>query len=275
MGGRFWYRRCQYQTKEEMKIIGSGTYGRITRNADGRVTKTVPSKWLHTLKKEYDILLRFTETPSVIRVHRLKGRSLTMDYGGLDLLTDPRTDMTFLASVSRQMLDAVAHIHDRMVVHLDLKMENFCVDDTGNVRLIDFGMSMIVPDTEHTITGQCGSPIYAPPEILRGTPFNGFKVDAWSTGVTLFALWTRIFPWELASLTDPFYGKFLTHFDLSATHALQRVFPTHNVVGIPTFVREAMDACLVVQPKARTLPGKEPSVDAPSSSPSPRASPCP
>ena len=68
------------------------------------------------------------------------------------------------------------------------------LDDKGNVKIADFGLSNIMKDGNLLRTA-CGSPNYAAPEIISGQPY-GPKVDIWSCGIILYALLCGALPFD-------------------------------------------------------------------------------
>uniref|UniRef100_A0A803JWN9 non-specific serine/threonine protein kinase n=2 Tax=Xenopus tropicalis TaxID=8364 RepID=A0A803JWN9_XENTR len=107
----------------------------------------------------------------------------------------------------RQLLSAVEHLHRHGIVHRDLKIENFLLDENSNIKIVDFGLSNTMrgeglsPDLLST---QCGSPAYAAPELLANKKY-GVKVDVWSIGVSMFAMLTGTLPFTV----EPFNIKHL------------------------------------------------------------------
>ena len=93
-----------------------------------------------------------------------------------------------------QIVEGVAYIHSRNIAHRDLKPENILLDDTLNAKIADFGLCHQV-DADNLMRTPCGSPFYAPPEVLQGKPYDGKKGDVWSLGVVLFAMVTGSLPW--------------------------------------------------------------------------------
>ena len=73
------------------------------------------------------------------------------------------------------------------MAHRDLKLENLLLDKDQNLKIADFGLSNLMEDGASLKTS-CGSPDYAAPEIIEHVPYDGVKVDAWSSGVILYAM---------------------------------------------------------------------------------------
>ena len=56
------------------------------------------------------------------------------------------------------------YLHNILVVYRDLKPENILIDDSGHVKLIDFGFAKIVDGRTYTL---CGTPEYLAPEVIQ------------------------------------------------------------------------------------------------------------
>ncbi|KAK7907152.1 hypothetical protein WMY93_015764 [Mugilogobius chulae] len=108
---------------------------------------------------------------------------------------------------TRQILSAVDHLHKHGIVHRDLKIENFLLDEHNNIKIVDFGLSnTLKPESlsVELLNTQCGSPAYAAPELLAHRKY-GPKVDVWSVGVSTFAMLTGTLPFTV----EPFNIKHL------------------------------------------------------------------
>uniref|UniRef100_UPI00398EE805 hormonally up-regulated neu tumor-associated kinase homolog A n=1 Tax=Pristiophorus japonicus TaxID=55135 RepID=UPI00398EE805 len=104
---------------------------------------------------------------------------------------------------TRQILSAVEHLHRHAIVHRDLKIENFLLDENNNIKIVDFGLSNTLKnDSQELLNTQCGSPAYAAPELLAHKKY-GPKVDVWSIGVSMFAMLTGTLPFTV----EPFNIK--------------------------------------------------------------------
>lgn len=88
---------------------------------------------------------------------------------------------------ARQIGSALEYCHKNNVVHRDLKIENILISQTGNIKIIDFGLSNLYDPSNHLGTF-CGSLYFAAPELLNAKVYTGPEVDVWSFGVVLYVL---------------------------------------------------------------------------------------
>lgn len=112
----------------------------------------------------------------------------------IDAYCDARKlDIPARIGLMRQILEALAYVHGRQVIHRDLKASNILVDAAGNVKLLDFGTARLVDvsgDAAITRTGVFAfTPEYASPEQVQGKTLT-FASDVYSAGVLLYRLLT-------------------------------------------------------------------------------------
>jgi serine/threonine protein kinase len=130
---------------------------------------------------------------------------------------------------SAQISIALAHLHAHQIIYRDLKPENILLDQQGNVKLTDFGLSKRLEKSHRTSSGSrksseltfCGTPEYLSPEmILHRKNCSGYnkEVDWWSLGIVCF---------ELLTGWPPFYDR---DFNRMCEKILYRplVFPTQK-----------------------------------------------
>ena len=88
---------------------------------------------------------------------------------------------------SRQIASALDYCHRNSIVHRDLKIENILISKTGDIKIIDFGLSNLFAPRGHLKTF-CGSLYFAAPELLQAKAYTGPEVDVWSFGIVLYVL---------------------------------------------------------------------------------------
>lgn len=112
-----------------------------------------------------------------------------------------------------QLVDAVAHCHERGVYHRDLKPENILLTSKGEIRLTDFGLA--TTDSLSSDFG-CGSVRYMSPECLAGqddapgaVPYLSASNDVWSLAIILINMLTGKNPWVEPSKKDKHFRAHL------------------------------------------------------------------
>ncbi|KAJ6558292.1 hypothetical protein B0H19DRAFT_1261817 [Mycena capillaripes] len=100
---------------------------------------------------------------------------------------------------ARQIASALDYCHRNNVVHRDLKIENILISQSGNIKIIDFGLSNLYDPAAHLSTF-CGSLYFAAPELLNAKLYTGPEVDIWSFGVVLYTLVCGKVPFEDESM---------------------------------------------------------------------------
>ncbi|XP_053177250.1 serine/threonine-protein kinase Nek1-like [Scomber japonicus] len=88
-----------------------------------------------------------------------------------------------------QICLALKHIHDRKILHRDIKPQNIFLTKDGTVQLGDFGVARVLKSTGDLATTQIGTPLYLSPEIWENKPYNN-KCDIWALGCVLYEMCT-------------------------------------------------------------------------------------
>ena len=86
-----------------------------------------------------------------------------------------------------QIINGVEYLHNQGIIHRDLKPENLLLDEKNQIKISDFGLSTFFTKDNYLQTA-CGTPSYAPPEMLEGLQYNGEASDIWSCGIILYAM---------------------------------------------------------------------------------------
>ena len=109
----------------------------------------------------------------------------------------------------QQIINGVEYLHQQSIIHRDLKPENILLDNNTNIKISDFGLSTFYNKNTYLQT-PCGTPSYAPPEMLNGNAYNGTSSDIWSCGIILYAMLCGSLPFA-ESKEDIICRKILSH----------------------------------------------------------------
>jgi len=104
---------------------------------------------------------------------------------------------------TRSILRGVTYLHtrDQPVMHRDIKGANVLFDVNFNVKLADFGCSMLM-DKDRCFDPAAGSVPWMAPDIVNFTQGYGCKVDVWSIGCTLIEMVSGVRPWSELKIDD-------------------------------------------------------------------------
>lgn len=121
---------------------------------------------------------------------------IAMDYcGGGDLHTLITSRKGVLFPEERvldwfvQLCLAIKYIHDRKILHRDIKSQNIFLTDDGKIRLGDFGIAKVLNSTSDLARTCIGTPYYLSPEMCENKPYNN-KSDIWALGCVLYEMMT-------------------------------------------------------------------------------------
>ncbi|MEE6472328.1 hypothetical protein FKM82_009576 [Ascaphus truei] len=105
------------------------------------------------------------------------------------------------------------HIHDRKVLHRDIKAQNIFLANNGTLaKLGDFGIARMLNNTMELARTCVGTPYYLSPEICENRPYNN-KTDVWSLGCVLYELCALKHPFEAGSLRQLVFKICRGHFE--------------------------------------------------------------
>lgn len=149
------------------------------------------------------------EHPNIVKCHRFiqtDGALYTVmeRCSGPDLVDyvrerGERLPIDDIRTIARQILSAVAAVHNCGIMHRDVKPENFRFKDVESkvLQLLDFGFAKPSPGfpLDHSITGTL---LYAAPEVFDGHYCR--KCDLWSTGVVFYQLFTGHPPFQTSDV---------------------------------------------------------------------------
>jgi len=111
-----------------------------------------------------------------------------MKYGNLTNVMNHQTRMNKNEAIffSAQVVLCLEYLHSMNVVFRDLKMDNILLQESGFIKLTDFGFSKTLFKWQRTYT-LCGTPEYMAPEIILKQGYN-HQVDFWALGIVLYEM---------------------------------------------------------------------------------------
>lgn len=157
--------------------------------------------------------------PGIIKVFNTKEKSrlyLVMEYVEGELLSkriqrEHRLPVSTAVDFAIQLCDILIYLHDRNVVHRDLKPDNVVILLDGKLKLIDFGIALDTALRKITWTGlsqPVGTPDYMSPEQIKGNR-GSTRTDIYSLGIILYEMLTGKVPFHRQNVYTSMQAKML------------------------------------------------------------------
>lgn len=198
------------------KLLGHGTFAKVYHARNIKTNESVAIKVIDKekilkggliahIKREISILRRVRH-PNIVQLFEVMATKskifFIMEYvrGGelFNKVSKGRLKEDVARKYFQQLISAIGFCHSRGVFHRDLKPENILLDENGDLKVSDFGLSAISEQIRgdglfHTF---CGTPAYVAPEVLGRKGYDAAKVDLWSSGIILFVLMAGYLPFH-------------------------------------------------------------------------------
>ena len=119
-----------------------------------------------------------------------------MEFMTIDLhyyLCDDKLSKSSIPFVSREILDGIKYLHDKKIIHRDIKLENILLklknSEIDEIKICDFGFSLVFPENTKQMkyTNGAGTMDYLAPEMKMKIEYDE-KIDIWSWGICFYAL---------------------------------------------------------------------------------------
>ncbi|XP_037686929.1 serine/threonine-protein kinase Nek1 isoform X13 [Choloepus didactylus] len=204
-----------------LQKIGEGSFGKailVKSKEDGRqyVIKEInisrmSSKEREESRREVAVLANMKH-PNIVQYRESFEENgalyIVMDYcegGDLFKRINAQKDILFQED---QILDwfvqiclALKHVHDRKILHRDIKSQNIFLTKDGTVQLGDFGIARVLNSTVELARTCIGTPYYLSPEICENKPYNN-KSDIWALGCVLYEMCTLKHAFEAGNMKN-------------------------------------------------------------------------
>lgn len=203
------------------KLLGCGAFAKVYHARDIKDGRSVAIKIINksrinnailmsNIKREISIMRRLkhphivqldevlaTKTKIYFVLEFVKGGELFAKIAKAGRFSEEQSRKIF-----QQLISAVRYCHNRGVYHRDLKPENLLIDENGDLKVSDFGLSALTEQVQqdgllHTL---CGTPSYVAPDVLTKKGYDGAKADIWTCGIILFVLNAGYLPFHDSNL---------------------------------------------------------------------------
>ncbi|XP_022720387.1 CBL-interacting serine/threonine-protein kinase 20-like isoform X3 [Durio zibethinus] len=204
------------------RLLGQGTFAKVyyARNLTTGQScgikvidkeKIMKGGLIDQIKREISVM-RLVKHPNIVRLYEVMASKskiyFVMEYvrGGelFNKVAKGKLKEDAARNYFQQLIAAVDYCHSRGVYHRDLKPENLLLDENGNLKVSDFGLSALTESRRQDglLHTTCGTPAYVAPEVINKKGYDGAKADIWSCGVILYVLLAGFLPFHDENLME-------------------------------------------------------------------------
>ena len=258
----------QYKILEK---IGSGGQGTVYKALDTKLNRTAVIKVLppeltqktanfRRFEREAQLCSQL-DHPNICTIYDFHSDSgvfyIAMQYvegkNVRQMVAGRPQELKSALSITIQVADALAYAHSKNIIHRDIKAGNIMVSDTGQVKILDFGLAKLLEDEQADLhDGQdrneitelgipYGTATYAAPEQARGERADA-RSDIFSTGVLLYEMLTGI--WA-------FQGKTVIDVRHQVLYGTPKPLAEMRKEPLPIQLQQILDKALAKDPKDR------------------------
>ncbi|CAL9228729.1 unnamed protein product [Arabidopsis halleri] len=242
------------------KFLGQGTFAKVyharnLKTGDSVAIKVIDKDRIlkvgmtEQIKREISVM-RLLRHPNIVELHEVMATKskiyFVMEHvkGGelFNKVSTGKLREDVARKYFQQLVRAVDYCHSRGVCHRDLKPENLLLDEQGNLKVSDFGLSALADSRRQDglLHTTCGTPAYVAPEVISRRGYDGFKADVWSCGVILFVLLAGYLPFRDSNLMELYKKigkaevKFPNWLAPGAKRLLKRIFDPNPNTRVST-----------------------------------------
>ncbi|KAI9198465.1 hypothetical protein LWI28_016295 [Acer negundo] len=204
------------------RLLGQGTFAKVYHARNLKSGESVAIKiidkekimkggLIDQIKREISVM-HLVRHPNVVQLYEVMASKtkiyFAMEYvrGGelFNKVSKGKLKEDMARKYFQQLVGAVDFCHSRGVYHRDLKPENLLLDENGNLKITDFGLSALLESRrpDGLLHTTCGTPAYVAPEVISKRGYDGAKADIWSCGVVLYVLLAGYLPFYDSNLME-------------------------------------------------------------------------
>ncbi|MEW6673376.1 MAG: protein kinase [Thermodesulfobacteriota bacterium] len=242
-----------------IKLLGKGGFGSVWKatdpkglavavkllNPDALQNEKAVRKFFHEA-----IILSRLDHPNICRFIDFfpynQNFAIVMDFvQGIDMKKRLRQragpfPLETACRIAEQTLDAFHYAHQQSVLHRDIKPENITLDETGEVKIMDFGIAKLSSaETQHTSATMI-SPAYTAPERFDIKKEVTHRSDIYSLGIFFYEMFTGRHPFKAASPVE-----------MITAHLRTVPAPPHEIAPVPVEISRAILKSLEKRPEDR------------------------
>lgn len=146
----------------------------------------------------------------------------------------------------QQLVEGVQYVHQRRIIHRDLKLGNMLLNDNMDLKLADFGLATRVDFEGERKMTVCGTPNYIAPEVLQKKG-HSFEADIWAVGCIMYALLVGRPPFETTTLKETY---------LRITENSYKI-PSHISGPSGNLIRKCLNSSPQLRPSLREIAADE------------------
>ena len=188
--------------------IGSGNYSTVYKGTDIQTLESVAIKKINKSKLPSVLISRFNKEIDILKLlnhtNIIKFKDCYIDEkyiciiteycngGSLKALIGSYNNEYDVRHIVKQIIEGIQYLDDVKIMHRDIKPDNILIGNDNIIKIIDFGFSVEVKESDLYST-ICGTPLYMSPELLQSKEYSKSS-DLWSIGIIAYELFHHIHP---------------------------------------------------------------------------------
>jgi len=137
-------------------------------------------------------LIQSLNHPNIIKASEhfesQKNEYIVYEYFQTDLaklIKNRKPQVSEIKCFTKQIFSALVYLHERNIIHRDVKPDNFLIEENKNLILCDFDLAKIFENLKEKKCKNVCTVYYKPPEVLVGSQYYDETIDVWAAGCVI------------------------------------------------------------------------------------------